>query len=502
MKRPNPKDPHAPDPETPPRNRTSDRTAVKGTTVRVLLVEDNEDDAILVRRALGPRARGGSFAVTHVESLSAASDALAEATYDVLLLDLSLPDTGGRDTIRRGLEVAGALPVLVLTGLEDDGLALEAVQRGAQDYVIKGTPEPGALPRAIMQALERHRAVVELKASNEAFRDKAYRDPLTGLFNREYFLESLVQDVSVARRYGQTLALLFIDLDRFKEVNDTLGHQAGDRLLLRVAGLLRATVRESDSICRYAGDEFVVLLRELSDPTDAMAVARKLLRGLRRPVGAGGHAVTPGASIGIAVFPGDGESGAALIRNADAAMYAAKGKGNTAFFFSELGGGVGSTALDSPYNRMYASLQDGQFQVFYQPVVDASRGAVIGVEALARWDHPTRGVLLPRSFLEDLMAFGLLTDLSERVLAVAAQQFREWGRAQESQLQRLSVNLSHGQVIDTEFPRRVGDHSHARRAEPRVSGAGGAGADHRLRRGCRGSCGGGASRPWDPGHPG
>lgn len=427
----------------------------RGSLIHVLLVEDNEDDAILVRRALGPGVPARGFAVTHVETLSAAADALADASFDVLLLDLSLPDAGGRETIRRGLEIAGSLPVLVLTGFEDDGLALEAVQRGAQDYVIKGASEPGVLPRAILQALERHRAVSELRASNEAFREKAYRDPLTGLFNREYFLETLGQDVAIARRYGQTMALLFMDLDNFKEVNDTLGHQAGDRLLTRTASLLRATVRESDSLCRYAGDEFIVLLREVSDPQDALTVANKILRGLRKPVGVGSRAVTPGGSIGIAVFPDDGDTVAALMRNADSAMYAAKEKGNAVLFYSEAGDSMAPSRLDGPYRRMSTGLQNGEFQVFYQPVVNGVTGAVVGAEALARWAHPRRGLLLPRSFLEDLTAFGLLTDLSERVLAAAAFQFGKWAGADGGNLQRLSVNLSPGQVTDADFPRRL-----------------------------------------------
>lgn len=427
----------------------------RGSLIHVLLVEDNEDDAILVRRALGPGVPARGFAVTHVETLSAAADALADASFDVLLLDLSLPDAGGRETIRRGLEIAGSLPVLVLTGFEDDGLALEAVQRGAQDYVIKGASEPGVLPRAILQALERHRAVSELRASNEAFREKAYRDPLTGLFNREYFLETLGQDVAIARRYGQTMALLFMDLDNFKEVNDTLGHQAGDRLLTRTASLLRATVRESDSLCRYAGDEFIVLLREVADPQHALTVANKILRGLRKPVGVGSRAVTPGGSIGIAVFPDDGDTVAALMRNADSAMYAAKEKGNAALFYAEAGDSMAPSRLDGPYRRMSTGLQNGEFQVFYQPVVNGVTGAVVGAEALARWAHPRRGILLPRSFLEDLTAFGLLTDLSERVLAAAAFQFGKWAGGDGGDLQRLSVNLSPGQVTDADFPRRL-----------------------------------------------
>jgi diguanylate cyclase (GGDEF)-like protein len=420
-------------------------------------VEDNPEDVLLVSRALGPGNPKQRFELTHVTSLSAAEASLSNGEYDVVLLDLFLPDSRGEETIRRGLELTGRLPVLVLTGRDDDDLALQAVYRGAEDYLVKGEASYRNLPRLILQGLERNRRVQELRAVREELKAKAYRDPLTDLFNREYFVERLTQDVTIASRYGEMFGILFLDLDNFKAVNDTLGHEAGDRLLVAVSDLLRTSIRGSDFLVRWAGDEFVVLLRELSDPMDSMTVAQKILRGLEM-MGSGGRGLPPvAASIGIALFPRDGRSGTELLRNADAAMYAAKKRGKTALFFPDSLENEASSSFDGPFGSLYKGLRDGEFRVHFQPMVDGKTGATIGVEALARWDHPEHGILLPRDFLENLAAFGLMNDFNEQILEAAIWQFRTWRNNGNADLRRLAVNLSRNQVEDAEFPRRLAD---------------------------------------------
>jgi len=297
-----------------------DELAAPRESVRVLLVEDNPGDRVLVREML--REAAPNAVLTGAGRLTEALEPVARGLADLVLLDLSLPDSFGLDGLRRLRAAAPEVPVVVLSGLADEEVALQAVQAGAQDYLMKGAVDGTSLARAMRYALERQRAERHLARL-------ALRDPLTGLPNRVLFADRL--EHALARRGRESgagrLTLMFIDLDGFKAVNDRLGHLAGDELLVEVARRLRAQMRTSDTVARLGGDEFTVLCEGAADPEAAVVLATRLAETLAEPYELADGTAEIGAAIGIALArPGEQPAGE-LLRRADAAMYEAKRAG-------------------------------------------------------------------------------------------------------------------------------------------------------------------------------
>jgi diguanylate cyclase (GGDEF)-like protein len=288
----------------------------------------------------------------------------------------------------------------------------------------------------------RFAAVLELRAERERVRGRALLDGLTGLPNRMLFndrLESILQD---ARRTGEIFAVLFVDLDRFKGINDSLGHRIGDQVLVAEAQRLRALLRASDTVARYAGDEFIVILRHVVDRADIPRAAGMLLEGMQAPlVLDNGSELQVTASIGVSIYPDDAADAEGLIVHADRAMYSAKGQGRNQVqaFGSVPGDG------HRQYREMESRLRDaeanGELCVHYQPQVEIASGDIIGVEALLRWRHPVLGVLSPGFFLPLAEETGLIIPVGEWVLRRACADVAEWRRSSGATL-RLAVNLS------------------------------------------------------------
>jgi diguanylate cyclase (GGDEF)-like protein len=289
----------------------------------VLLVERNLAEAIQTAEVLG-QSSIGRFTVSRVATFAAAAERLRCVRYDAVLLDLALPDREGLDAVKAVLAVAPDIPLVVLGGLDDERLALAAVSSGAQDYLIKGQDDAALLRRAIRHAIERKRIERE-------FRELAKFDPLTGLPNRLLFRDRLAQAVQRIDRRGQVVALIFIDLDGFKAVNDRYGHATGDRLLEAVAGRLRRVVRRTDTVARLGGDEFTIILEGLRHPDDAARVAEQALLSLRQAFEIGGAVIELSASLGVAIASHASEVPDALTHRADAAMYRAKARGGTGY---------------------------------------------------------------------------------------------------------------------------------------------------------------------------
>lgn len=294
--------------------------------LRILLVEDNDEDAELAARALR-KCDETRFEIARAATLAAALPLARTGEHAAIVLDLSLPDAAGFAALR---ELALSLPhtaIIVLSGTQERAAALEAVHHGAQDCLVKGLAGWEGLARAIEMAMERKVFEAELAR-------RANFDSLTGLFSRTLFQDRLEHALLRARRTAERAGLLFIDLDGFKGINDSLGHAAGDEVLRLVAGRFKTAIRESETIARYGGDEFCILAAPLSNSSAVAGLAERLMEALREPLEVSGHGIRVTPSIGIAIFPDDAGDAAALVRAADAAMFRAKMSGKNGVRFA------------------------------------------------------------------------------------------------------------------------------------------------------------------------
>ena len=285
----------------------------------------------------------------------------------------------------------------------------------------------------------------DLQQSEQRFRHLAHHDPLTGLPNRTLLQDQFARALGRARRSNNNLAILFIDLDRFKTINDSLGHSAGDALLREVADRIRLTVREFDTVARMGGDEFVILLTDLAEPADAGRVAQHVLVSLAKVTIIDGHPLHVTSSIGISLFPDDGEDFDELLKHADAAMYLAKenGRNGYQFFTSEIDVlAHGRLAVETGLRH---ALNNDEFELHYQPQIALPSGAIVGAEVLLRWRHPQRGLMAPDEFIPTAEDTGLIVPIGEWVLRTACAQYAEW-RCRGLAPFRLAINLSARQL--------------------------------------------------------
>jgi diguanylate cyclase (GGDEF)-like protein/PAS domain S-box-containing protein len=278
----------------------------------------------------------------------------------------------------------------------------------------------------------------------------AHHDPLTDLPNRILLSERLDQAITLAQRHNKTLALLYLDLDRFKHVNDSLGHAVGDHLLKAVARRLVECVRASDTVSRQGGDEFVVLLSELGHVEDATACAEKILQAIQLPYLIEADEIHTTASIGIAVYPTDGNAPEALLQNSDLAMYEAKerGRNNSQFYRMDLNSEA--TERQSLSSSLRHAIQRDEFMLYYQPIIDLATGVAARAEALLRWRHPSRGVISPTQFISIAEESGLIVPIGRWVLREGCRQAKAWQDAGPSPI-RLAVNISAVELRSKDF---------------------------------------------------
>ncbi len=308
--------------------------------------------------------------------------------------------------------------------------------------------------------------ISNLKLAQAQITKMAYYDSLTNLPNRILFQDRLQLAISHAQRHQHLLALLFVDLDNFKRINDTLGHQAGDLLLKEVALRLTESIRSTDTVvhesledsgvtvARRGGDEFTILLTEINHAQYSAMVALRFLEALARPFMIAGHEVFITASIGVALYPLDGKDLDSLLKNADIAMYEAKGRGKNNYQYFQESMNVATIERLSMEARLRKALDQDEFVLYYQPQVDIRTGTIIGMEALLRWQHPDRGIILPDEFIPLAEDVGLIVPLGEWVLRTACAQNREWQKNGHSSL-RMSVNISGQQLQQKNFIRTV-----------------------------------------------
>ena len=285
------------------------------------------------------------------------------------------------------------------------------------------------------------RDITEKKKTDKIIHFQAYHDNLTRLPNRTLLKDRLVQAISYAKRSNNELSVMFLDLDRFKNINDTLGHMAGDKLLQAVAKRLKKCLREGDTLARIGGDEFTVLLPEIHGREDSELVAQKIIDTLKKPFNLLEQEIFVSTSIGIAHYPDDGETIEALLQHADIAMYAVKNKGKDGYLFYNNDMHEAVSAHLSLENDLRRAIKNNQFKIHYQPQVDANTHKIIAVEALIRWDHPERGTIMPTEFISFCEETGLIQSMGDWILDAVCQDLKLW-KEMNLILPRIAVNVS------------------------------------------------------------
>lgn len=296
----------------------------------------------------------------------------------------------------------------------------------------------------------------DLKQANEQMKQLALYDPLTGLANRRLFVDRLEQSIKATRRDRKQLALMFLDLDQFKRINDTLGHDAGDLLLKTIAQRLRLCVRDKDTVARLGGDEFTVLLTDIEDTLAATHVANQILGVLKEPVMLGQHEVIVSTSIGITISPEDGVNADTLMKNADLALYRAKERGRDChhYFTEELNAkALKQLILEQELRH---AMHFEEFSLYFQPQVDLATGQIVSVEALLRWQHPKRGMVMPNDFISVAEESGLIVPIGKWVLRNACLQLKMLHDLTGSTI-KVAVNLSARQFEDKGLVAFIGD---------------------------------------------
>ena len=411
--------------------------------LRILMVEDDPIDAHLAVRAL---RRVGDVEIVEVATLRDAVKTLAKQNFDIILTDVNLPDASVFQAVEMLNQQAGDVPIIVMSNRNDEADAVETVRLGAQDFICKNELESGLIGRAIRYAIERKRSETRLQRL-------ALRDGVTDLHNRFGFRKALARAIETRDHYQPCVGVLYVDLDRFKSINDSLGHDAGDELLRIVAQRLTATVRSEDVVARIGGDEFAIVLPEMSSMAELRVVGQRLLNAFVEPISLGEVEVRVTGSIGGAHFPACGSTVDELVTAADRAMYKAKSTGRNRCYCA-LGRPEVVSLPQSRARELHFALAEEQFAIQYQPMFSGKTGKVIGYEALIRWDHPQLGRIPPNDFIPILEETGLIRDVGAWVLRTAAtflcsiyDVYGEW--------RRMSVNVSAIQLEDDALVEQV-----------------------------------------------
>ncbi|WP_447968201.1 putative bifunctional diguanylate cyclase/phosphodiesterase [Nitrospira sp. M1] len=414
--------------------------------LNILVIDDNIADVRITHEMLKD-GLGTQFSFSHAAEVHIARTYIQDQSFDIILLDLNLPDSIALDTLRELRQTHACAAILIMSGMQDEALAVQAVQSGAQDYLIKGQINSQALSRAIRYAVERHRV-------QEQVTYQAHYDHLTGLANRGLFYERLHYALARCNRNDAAIALLFLDLDHFKAINDTFGHEYGDIVLKTVASRLRKCIREVDTGVRMGGDEFAVLIDEVVSVDNVGTIAQRLLDLIAQPMVVLERELHITGSVGVTIYPWDCASAQDLLKHSDTAMYRAKAQGGNNFQFYTAGmqtSPLDRTTIDVELRR---ALTKGEFLLHYQPQMDLRTQHIVGMEALLRWQHPYQGMISPINFIPKAEESGIIVPIGEWVLKTASVQAKKW-ESEGLPVPPISVNLSARQVHQRSLPASV-----------------------------------------------
>ena len=410
----------------------------------VLIVDDDRG----MRYALRSVVESSGYLVQEVANGSQAITFCERQIPDLILIDALMPRMDGFAACRkiRTLPGCAGIPVLMVTALDDEHSIEKAFKAGATDYI----------PKPVHFGLLRLRINRLLRAgyAEKRMHQLAYHDALTGLPNREYFMEHLASLLRKTRPDDEKLALLFLDLDRFKLINDTLGHDTGDQLLKAASGRIAGCVRNRDLVARLGGDEFTVLLDRIHSTDEVARIADKICKVLSEPFSFSGREMYISVSIGIVLSPDNGTDLHTLLKKADMAMFRAKEEGSDYRFYVTGMGSKISKRLKLE-NELRLALERRELQVHYQPQLDLRSGEVVAMEALVRWPHLQDGMISPTEFIPLAEEIGLIVPLGEYVLRTACSQAQRWRRQGYPEL-RVAVNLSSLELDSAGLPEHVG----------------------------------------------
>ncbi|MBL4666746.1 MAG: EAL domain-containing protein [Sneathiella sp.] len=424
--------------------------------MNLLLIDDDSIDRQNTTRVL--KRSGHSMDITQATSAEEGLQLHGEKYFDIILLDYHLPTMTGLDLLKLfNKSSRNNSAVVMLSNSEDETLAIECFDEGAQDFILKSEVTVSRLIRAILHSKQRKKIEHELHESREKLRNLAEKDSLTGLANRYVFEKRLNQSLSQAKRADTGLALIMLDLDNFKNVNDTLGHAAGDQLLQDVAKRLKTPVREGDVLCRLGGDEFAILVHNVESPVSLRSLTQRILSVFSVPFDIEGVDLNMTTSIGVASFPESSSDPSQLLRCADIAMYRSKEMGkNRVHFYTK-------SIHEAVHRRMelehelQGALERDEFILHYQPQMNCLSGRTVGVEALIRWQHPTKGLIGPIEFIPITEETGLINDIGLWVLETVCRHLNIWNKQCGATKEMLSVavNLSARQLGSYDFVHKV-----------------------------------------------
>ncbi|MFT4633019.1 MAG: diguanylate cyclase (GGDEF)-like protein [Candidatus Azotimanducaceae bacterium] len=437
---------------------------MKDQSLRYLLVEDDPLDTEIISAMLH-RGANRNLDLTTVTRFRHARTLLKETSFDAIILDLNLPDAYGTGSIAVLLEEFPTLPIVILTGTDDDATAIACLQMGAQDYISKNQVNAELLARVMHYAVERKLIDLALKkALEEADRRNAElsllarTDSLTRLPNRAYFLEVAEQTIASAERMSKSIGLLYFDLNGFKAINDNYGHGVGDQVLIEIGRRLKEQLRHGDTVARLGGDEFVVLSTMLEDSVQSYSVARKIHEIISAPMLIEGHNLSMSASIGISTYP-EVASVEKLIEGADLAMYEAKSSGqHFAVFYTK------NLAAKHEQQRMIEvklnkAIDQGDMTMVFQPIYSIDQPGAYGAEALARWHDDSMGIISTDRFIPVAEAVSFGDHLSDYALVCLARLYQQCEN-DNIHLNRLVLNVFGNQFMAPDYGQRLLDQIH------------------------------------------